>query len=155
MAFQLTSSAFSNEGTIPANYTCDGSDMSPPLAWSGAPAGTKSYALVVDDPDAPSGTWVHWVVWNIPATVNALAENVAKTAELPDGTRQGISDFKRPGWGGPCPPSGTHRYYFKLYALDALLVVSAPATKRDLETAMKDHILGQATLLGTYTRKNR
>jgi len=155
MAFQLTSSAFSNEGTIPANYTCDGSDMSPPLAWSGAPAGTKSYALVVDDPDAPAGTWVHWVVWNIPATVNALAENVAKTAELPDGTRQGISDFKRPGWGGPCPPSGTHRYYFKLYALDALLVVSAPATKRDLETAMKDHILGQATLLGTYTRKNR
>jgi len=155
MAFQLTSSAFSNEGTIPANYTCDGSDMSPPLAWSGAPAGTKSYALVVDDPDAPAGTWVHWVVWNIPATVNALAENVAKTAELPDGTRQGISDFKRPGWGGPCPPSGTHRYYFKLYALDALLVVSAPATKRDLEAAMKDHILGQATLLGTYTRKNR
>ncbi len=155
MAFELKSSAFAHESAVPSKYTCDGADVSPPLAWSGAPAGTKSYALVVDDPDAPAGTWVHWVVWNIPASASALTENIAAAAELPDGTRQGISDFKRPGWGGPCPPSGTHRYYFKLYALDALLDISATATKRDLEAAMKGHVLGQATLRGTYARTHR
>lgn len=153
MAFELKSTAFTNENAIPSRYTCDGADISPPLAWSGHPAGTKSFALVSDDPDAPAGTWVHWVVWNIPAAATSLKEGIEKTQGLPDGTRQGISDFRRPGYGGPCPPSGTHRYYFKLYALDAALDLPAGTTKAGLEAAMKGHVLGQATLMGTYRRQ--
>lgn len=152
MAFELRSSVFTNEGAIPAKYTCKGADVSPPLAWSGAPAGTKSFALIADDPDAPMGTWVHWVVWNIPAHVTVLQEAIDKKAELADGTRQGISDFKRPGYGGPCPPSGTHRYYFKLYALNASIDLPSGTTKAELEAAMNGRVLGQATLMGTFSK---
>lgn len=152
MALELTSIAFKNGSGIPSKYTCDGSDVSPPLSWSGVPAGTKSLALIADDPDAPMGTWVHWVAWNIPASVTNLKEGLEKSAALADGTKQGISDFKRPGYGGPCPPSGTHRYMFKLYALDATLDLAENTTKAKVEAAMKGHVLGQATLMGTYSR---
>jgi hypothetical protein len=152
MAFEVTSSAFKNGSSIPSKYTCDGSDVSPQLSWSGAPAGTKSFALISDDPDAPVGTWVHWVMWNIPAGATSLKEGLEKSAALADGTKQGISDFKRPGYGGPCPPSGTHRYLFKLYALDTTLDLVENTNKAKLEAAMKGHMLGQATLMGTYSR---
>jgi Raf kinase inhibitor-like YbhB/YbcL family protein len=152
MAFELKSSAFSSGSSIPSKYTCDGQNISPSLTWSGAPADTKSFALISDDPDAPMGTWVHWVAWNIPASSNSLKEDMDKGAHLSDGTNQGISDFKRPGYGGPCPPSGTHRYFFKLYALDTELDIPATSTKKDLEAAMKGHILAKAELVGTYTR---
>ena len=154
MAFELKSNVFNNNQTIPAKYTCDGADVSPPLEWKDAPAGTKSFALISDDPDAPVGTWVHWVVWNIPASCTKLKEGTEKTPSLSDGTKQGISDFKRPGYGGPCPPSGTHRYFFKLYALDTTLDnLPGNATKAQLEAAMKGHVLGQTQLMGTYSRK--
>ena len=152
MALEIKSNAFTNENAIPPKYTCDGADLSPPLSWSNAPVGTKSYALIADDPDAPAGTWVHWVVWNIPANTSSLKEGMDKAPKFPDGTRQGVNDFRRTGYGGPCPPGGTHRYYFKLYALDSTLEIPANATKAILEAAMKGHILGQATLLGTYSR---
>lgn len=154
MALELKSSVFADKQPIPSKYTCEGSDISPPLEWKDAPAGTKSFALIADDPDAPVGTWVHWVVWNIPSSSKGLKEAVAKNPTLPDGTKQGISDFKRPGYGGPCPPSGTHRYFFKLYALNTTLDnLPGNATKEQLEAAMKDHILGQTQLVGTYSRK--
>lgn len=153
MALELRSTAFTEGQPIPATYTCDGNDLSPPLAWSGAPAGTKSFALIADDPDAPRGTWVHWVVWNIPATSTGLPENVARKPQLPDGTRQGISDSMSTGYGSPCPPSGTHRYFFKVYALDGFLELPAAATKLQLEAAMKGRVLAEAQLMGTYTRK--
>ncbi len=152
MALELKSSAFSNEGTIPSKYTCDGTDVSPPLEWRGPPEGTKSFALIVDDPDAPMGTWVHWVIWNIPAGRTSLKENQSKSADLSDGIKQGISDFRRPGYGGPCPPSGTHRYYFKLYALDTVLDLPHSTDKNALEQAMKGHVLAQARYMGTYSR---
>lgn len=152
MAFEIKSNAFTNENAIPPKYTCDGANLSPPLSWSDAPSGTKSYALIADDPDAPAGTWVHWVVWNIPHNTSNLKEGMEKAPKFPDGTRQGVNDFKRTGYGGPCPPGGTHRYYFKLYALDLTLEIPANATKAILEAAMKGHILSQATLLGTYSR---
>jgi Raf kinase inhibitor-like YbhB/YbcL family protein len=152
MVFKLESSAFSNEGTVPSKYTCDGPDVSPPLKWSGAPEGTKTFAMICDDPDAPMGTWVHWVMWNIPANVSEFKEGMSKDPKLSDGTMQGISDFKRPGYGGPCPPSGTHRYYFKLYALDAELSLPESTTKADLEKAIKGHILAEAKYMGTYSR---
>ena len=150
---EIKSQAFGQGGPIPARYTCDGQDISPPLSWSGAPAGTKSFALIADDPDAPAGTWVHWVVWNIPAGANALEENVPEKDTLPNGARQGTTDFGRIGYGGPCPPSGTHRYYFKLHALDATLNLTRSTTKKDLEKAMQGHVLAQADWMGTYTRK--
>ncbi len=153
MAFEIKSSAFSNNGAIPPKYTCDGQDISPPLSWNDAPAGTKSFALISDDPDAPMGTWVHWVVWNIPAQSVSLKEGIENTTRLTDGTMQGISDFKRTGYGGPCPPSGTHRYFFKLYALDTTLDLPANTTKAQLEKAMKGHILGQTQIIGTYSRQ--
>ncbi|MFA5810881.1 MAG: YbhB/YbcL family Raf kinase inhibitor-like protein [bacterium] len=153
MALELRSSAFTNASPIPSKYTCDGSDLSPPLSWSGAPAGTKSFALIADDPDAPAGTWVHWVAWNIPTATSSLGEAMTKDAQLPDGTKQGVTDFRRPGYGGPCPPSGTHRYFFKLYALDAPLDLPATATKPQLEAAMKGHVLAQTQLMGTYSRQ--
>lgn len=150
---KLESSAFSSEGMVPAKYTCDGNDVSPPLAWSGVPAGTKSFALIADDPDAPMGIWVHWVVWNIPPSITKLTENVPTDRRLDDGMRQGINDFKRAGYGGPCPPGGEHRYYFKLYALDTDITLGERAGKGELENAMKGHVLAEAQLMGRYARK--
>jgi len=153
MAITITSSAFNEGGMIPAKYTCDGRNISPPLKWEDAPAGTKSFALIGDDPDAPVGVWVHWVMWNIPADVKELGENVEPKGDLPNGSKQGITDFRRPGYGGPCPPSGTHRYYFKLYALDTMLDLAGSATKADLLKAMKGHILAEGQLMGKYKRQ--
>lgn len=155
MTWTLTSPAFQDGTTIPSRYTCDGDDVSPPLAWTEAPAGTKSLALINDDPDAPAKTWVHWVVYNIPPSARALPEAVPANPQLPDGTRQGTTDFGRVGYGGPCPPSGRHRYVFTLYALDTMLTLAPGVTKSQLEAAMQDHILAQAQLIGTYRRKDR
>lgn len=150
---KLTSTAFAEGKPIPRKHTCEGEDVSPPLSWSDAPAGAKSFALICDDPDAPVGTWVHWVAWNIPASVTALDENTPKQDAIPGGGQQGRNDFKRTGYGGPCPPPGKpHRYFFKLYALDAELDLAAGATKADLERAMQGHILAEAHLMGTYQR---
>lgn len=150
---ELKSQAFQAGNMIPPKYTCDGQDISPPLSWTDPPAGTVSFALISDDPDAPMGTWVHWVMWNIPASSRAFDENFPKTASLPNGTQQGTTDFHRVGYGGPCPPSGIHRYYFKLYALDTTLGLPSSATKKDLEQAMQGHIVAQAELMGTYRRR--
>jgi Raf kinase inhibitor-like YbhB/YbcL family protein len=154
MTLALTSSAFTAGSSIPARFTCDGKDVSPPLAWSGAPNGTRSFALIVDDPDAPDPkapkmTWVHWVLYDIPASAGALAEGVAPR-DLPAGTREGKNDWKRTGYGGPCPPVGRHRYFFKLYALDAALGDLAQPTKARLEKEMRPHILAHAELIATY-----
>lgn len=150
---ELKSLAFEAGGIIPKKYTCDGPDVSPPLSWADVPAGTKSLALIADDPDAPMGTWVHWVAWNIPATGRALEEDVPTRDVLPNGMKQGTTDFRRIGYGGPCPPSGTHRYFFKLYALDTTLNLPPSTTKKDLEKAMQGRILKQAELMGKYARK--
>jgi len=157
MAFILTSAAFRDGAPIPGKYTCDGGDVSPPLTWSGAPAGTRSVALIADDPDAPGGTWVHWVLYNLPAEVSELPENIAKVESLDlGGARQGRNDFRRPGYGGPCPPPGpAHRYFFKLYALDTRLELKAGAQKKDVEAALEGHALGSAQLMGTYARQRR
>jgi Raf kinase inhibitor-like YbhB/YbcL family protein len=150
---QMTSSAFTEGNMIPAKYTCDGQDMSPPLEWRDVPAGTKSFGLISDDPDAPMGTWVHWVAFNIPPNVTKLDENVRPDKEFRNGMRQGSNDWPKIGYGGPCPPSGTHRYYFKLYALDALLDIPSGTTKTRLLQAMKGHILAEAQLMGKYKRR--
>jgi Raf kinase inhibitor-like YbhB/YbcL family protein len=150
---EITSQAFTHGSLIPSKYTCDGANVSPPLSFSGAPPGTKSFALISDDPDAPSGTWVHWVAWNIPGGATALEEGVPAMERLPDGTRQGLTDFRRIGYGGPCPPSGTHRYFFKLYALDTTLDLPASTVKPSLEMAMRGHVLAQAELMGKYARR--
>ncbi len=157
MAFTLASAAFREGAVIPAKYTCDGVDVSPALTWSGAPAGTRSFALIADDPDAPAGTWVHWVLYNLPADVSELPENIAKVESLDlGGARQGRNDFRRPGYGGPCPPPGpAHRYLFKLYAVDTRLQLKAGAQKKDVEAAMEGHLLGTAQLMGTYARAKR
>lgn len=158
MAFSLTSPAFKDGATIPVKHTCDGADVSPLLAWSGAPQGTAGFALIADDPDAPAGTWVHWVVYNLPASTSELSENIAKTETLPSlgGVLQGRNDFGRPGYGGPCPPPGpAHRYFFKLYALDARLSLRPGARKQDLEGAMQGHVLATTQLLGSYARAKR
>ena len=153
MALQVTSSAFEEGGTIPRQYTRDGPDDSPPLAWSGVPAGTQSLALISDDPDAPVGTWVHWVIYDIPPDLTALPEGVAKTDTVEGIGVQGTNDFRRVGYGGPCPPPGKpHRYYFKLYALDTTLGLGPGATKKDVEQAMQGHILAQGQLMGKYGR---
>jgi Raf kinase inhibitor-like YbhB/YbcL family protein len=149
--FNLTSPAFANGETIPSGYTCDGGDISPPLQWSQPPPGTGSLALIADDPDAPVGTWVHWVIYDLPADLRSLPEAVPAGAELPQGGRHGQNSWKRTDYGGPCPPGGTHRYFFKLYALDSLLGLDAGATKAQLLKAMQGHILAQAELMGTYT----
>lgn len=149
----LKSSAFQQEGLVPSQYTCDGANVSPPLTWSDPPAKTQSFALISDDPDAPVGTWVHWVAWNIPPAARSLDENVPKKDALPNGMKQGTTDFRKIGYGGPCPPSGTHRYFFKLYALDTTLNLSPRTTKKDLERAMQTHILAQAELMGKYSRR--
>jgi len=153
MEISVESTAFARGGMIPSKYTCDGSDVSPPLRWSKPPEGTKSFALISDDPDAPMGTWVHWVMYNIPPRVCELREHVPASGKLPDGTLQGRSDFGRTGYGGPCPPSGTHRYFFKVYALDTVLALAPGATKQQLLSAMKGHILAQGELVGKYARK--
>lgn len=152
MELKVSSTAFSEGGMIPSQYTCDGADKSPPLAWSKGPEGTKSYALISDDPDAPVGTWVHWVMYNVPLSVTSLSENVPKKAKLDDGSLQGTNDFRKHGYGGPCPPGGTHRYYFKIYALDAKLSPDAGLTKKQLLKAMEGHILAQGQLMGRYSR---
>ena len=149
---ELTSSAFSEGTMIPDRYTCDGADVSPPLNWEALPAGTKSLALVCDDPDAPVGTWVHWVYYDIPAETEGLPESVATDEHPAQGGTQGINDFRKIGYGGPCPPGGTHRYYFKLYALDTTLNLSPGATKKQVLKAMENHIIGQTQLMGKYRR---
>ena len=153
MAISLTSSAFSAGGMIPKKFTCEGADASPALAWSGAPATAQSFALIVDDPDAPAGVWVHWVLYDLPGNSKELAEGVAKQEQLPDGARQGRNDFAKIGYGGPCPPPGTpHRYYFKLYALDKKLDLKAGVLKAEVEAAMKGHVVAQGELMGRYGR---
>jgi Raf kinase inhibitor-like YbhB/YbcL family protein len=149
----LTSSAFTHGSMIPKQYTCDGKDISPPLSWSDPPEKTQSFALIMDDPDAPLGTWVHWVIYNLPATARGLGEGVPPDADLPDGSRQGRNSWRRIGYGGPCPPSGTHRYFFKLYALDTVLPLASGATKEELLKAMEGHIVAQAELMGRYARR--
>jgi Raf kinase inhibitor-like YbhB/YbcL family protein len=150
---QMTSSAFSAGETIPNKFTYDGPDVSPQLKWNAPPSGTQSLALIMDDPDAPVGTWVHWVLYDLPANTQELPEGVAKQEQLSSGARQGRNDFGKIGYGGPCPPpSKPHRYFFKLYALDAKLGLKAGATKANVELAMKGHILAQAELMGTYGR---
>ena len=152
MALTITSTAFEEGAMIPGQYTCDGADISPPLSWSGVPQGTQSLALISDDPDAPAGTWVHWVLFNIPPDSTGLPEKVPTDEVLAGGARHGMTDFGRFGYGGPCPPSGTHRYYFKLYALDTMLDLSGRITKEDLLGAMEGHILAEAQLMGKYKR---
>jgi hypothetical protein len=152
MELKLSSSAFAEGGMIPRKYTCDGPDVSPAIAWEGAPVGTKSLALLCDDPDAPVGNWIHWVIYNIPAQTKGLSEGVPANKELADGTRQGINDFRNIGYGGPCPPRGTHRYVFQLYALDLLLPLEAGVSKAQLLKAMAGHILATAKLTGKYQR---
>lgn len=152
MAFNLTSSAFAPGDSIPKQYSCDGDDTSPPLTWGDPPANTQAFALIMDDPDAPVGTWVHWVLYDLPPQTRSLDAGVPPTAELPDGARHGKNSWKRFGYGGPCPPGGTHRYFFKLYALDAPLGLPAGATKKEVTQAMQGHILAQAELMGTYRR---
>ena len=156
MALIITSSAFSHNESIPSVYTCDGQDISPPLAWQNIPPAAKSLALIVDDPDAPDPaapkmTWVHWVLYNIPVESQGLEEKISP-ASLPAGTREGINDWRRTGFGGPCPPIGRHRYFFKLYALGVVLANLQEPTKAELEQAMQGNILAKAELIGTYQR---
>ncbi len=153
MAFTIRSSAFQEGGTIARIHTCDDRDISPPLSWENPPEGTKSLALICDDPDAPMGTWIHWVLYNLPGSVRKLPEGVPAQAKLKDGTLQGKNDFGRTGYGGPCPPRGKpHRYFFKLYALDMELKLSPGLTKKELLRAIEGHILGQTELFGKYGR---
>jgi Raf kinase inhibitor-like YbhB/YbcL family protein len=159
MAVKLTSPAFAPNGAIPAKYTCEGNDTSPPLEWSDVPAGTKSFVLIVDDPDAPDPakpqrTYVHWVVYNIPANATALPENATKSG-LPSGALQGFNDFKKQAYGGPCPPIGRHRYFFKLYALDSDLTFGSTPAKADLLKAMQGHVVGNVELIGTYEKAKK
>jgi Raf kinase inhibitor-like YbhB/YbcL family protein len=156
MTLTLQSDAFGSMMEIPGKYTCQGRNVSPPLHWQGLPAGTRSLALIVDDPDAPDPrapkmTWVHWVLFNLPPATDGLPEAV-DTAQLPPGTREGLNDWKQTGYGGPCPPVGRHRYFHKLYALDIELDLEGKPTKTTLEAAMKDHVLAKAELVGTYQK---
>ena len=159
MTLKITSTVFQPGGAIPSQCTCEGQDISPPLAWSGAPANTKTFALIVDDPDAPDPAkpqrvYVHWVVYNLPGTVTALRENASKTA-LPKGAVHGKNDWGKAEYGGPCPPIGRHRYFFKVYALDTELTGLSSPTKADLERAMKGHILDSAEVVGTYQKSGK
>ncbi len=150
---ELKSSGFQSGSDIPRKYTCDGADLSPPLRWENEPANVKSFALIADDPDAPVGTWVHWVIYDWPAGSNELSEGTPTTDTLSNGTKQGLNDFRKVGYGGPCPPPGlTHRYFFKLYALDVETRLKPRATKQQLLDAMKGHILAEAQLMGRYKR---
>jgi len=157
MSFELKSPVFENGGEIPTKYTCEGQDISPPLEWSHIPADAKSLVLIVDDPDAPDPahprmTWVHWVLYDIPPEASGLKEGIGPD-ELPGSTRQGINDWQRTGYGGPCPPIGRHRYFFKLYALDQELGNLGRPSKKDVEQAMKGHVIGEAILMGTYQKR--
>jgi Raf kinase inhibitor-like YbhB/YbcL family protein len=153
MAFEMRSGAFSEGAVMPSRFTCDGKDVSPALSWAGVPVGTNSFALICDDPDAPAGTWVHWVIFNISPKKTGLPQGVPAVRELNDGTRQGVNSFRRIGYGGPCPPRGpAHRYFFKLYALDRILDLKPGVTRQDLLRAMKGHILGDTKLMGRYRR---
>lgn len=149
---KIESSVFKEGNSIPEKYTCDGNDVSPVLSFMGIPQNTVSLALICDDPDAPAGTWVHWVLFNIPPNTKGLTEAVPSEKVLANGAKQGTNDFRNIGYGGPCPPSGTHRYYFKLYALDRMLDLEAGATKWQLVQAMKGHIISEAQLMGRYKR---
>jgi len=152
-AMDLKSTVFDQGGMIPAKYSCDGTNVSPPLSWDNAPSGTKSFALICDDPDAPMGTWVHWVYFDIPAATKSLPEHVETSGTPSSGGQQGLNDSRKTGYSGPCPPSGVHRYYFKLYALDTVLNLPAGTTTKDkLLKAMEGHILTQAHLMGKYKR---
>jgi len=160
MSLTLSSPAFHHNEDIPARYTCDDEDMSPPLVWTGVPAGAVSLVLLVDDPDAPDPaaprmTWVHWVLYNMPPDSSGLAEDLTPEEDLPGGTLEGINDWNRTGYGGPCPPVGRHRYFFKLYALDTMLPDLGRPTKASLEKAMHGHIIAQAEYIGTYRRTRR
>src|SRR5215469_1304123 len=154
MNIQITSTAFTDGNPIPTEFTCDGSDVSPDLKWSGAPDGTKSVALICDDPDAPGGTFVHWVIYGIPAGENQLPKAVPSTPTLPSGARQGKNGFGTTGYRGPCPPrGGAHRYFFRLYALDAAIDAPAGASRAQIDAAMKGHIIAQGQVMGKYQRK--
>lgn len=153
MAFALSTTAFADGGAIPIRYTCDAADLSPALSWKDVPQGTRTLALIADDPDAPAGTWTHWILWNIPPQASILPEGVPPVETLDNGARQGRNDFRRLGYGGPCPPPGKpHRYFFKLYALNARLDLKPGAARGELEEAMKGHIVAQAVWIGTYKR---
>jgi Raf kinase inhibitor-like YbhB/YbcL family protein len=152
--FQLTSLAFAPGADIPPDFTCDGADRSPALEWTDPPHGTRSFALIMDDPDSPGGTWVHWVIYDIPASERSLPGGVGADDALPSGTRQGINDFRRIGYGGPCPPPGSpHRYYFRLYALGALLNLPVRATRASVDRAMRGHVVATAEVFGRYQRR--
>jgi Raf kinase inhibitor-like YbhB/YbcL family protein len=152
-SMELKSTAFQNGADIPRKYTCDAGDVSPLLRWEKAPAGTKTFVLIADDPDAPAGTWVHWVIYDLPAQTKELTEGTAKTETLANGAKQGVNDFHRIGYSGPCPPPGLpHRYFFKLYALDAPTNLNPRATKQHLLEAMKGHVLAETELVGRYKR---
>lgn len=153
VALRVTTTAFQPGGAIPKKFTCDGPDVSPPLAWPDLPAGTQSIALIMQDPDAPMGNWVHWVLYDLPASARELPENVAKQEQLLNGARQGRNDFRKIGYGGPCPPAGpAHRYFIEVFALDAKTNLQPGATKAELEKAMQGHILAQGELMGRYQR---
>jgi Raf kinase inhibitor-like YbhB/YbcL family protein len=152
MTFELSSDAFEPGGEIPAQFSCDGEDLSPDLTWEGEPPGTASLALIMDDPDAPAGIWVHWVLYNIPPETHQLEEAFPTQPTLGDGTTNGLNSWGRSGYGGPCPPSGTHRYFFRLYALDVPLALGPGEDKESMLQAAQGHILGQAEVMGTYTR---
>lgn len=152
MDIKITSSAFENGGMVPKEYTCDGKDISPPLKWSFVHSSLRSFAIIADDPDAPMGTWVHWVIYAIPPSITELPKDIPSQKILVNGIKQGINDFRKIGYGGPCPPSGTHRYFFKIYALDIELSLDAGATKIELLEAMKGHILAKGELIGNYKR---
>lgn len=152
-SFRIESSAFKEGATIPTRYTCLGENISPPLAWTDPPSGARSFALIVEDPDAPAGTWTHWLVYNLPAQARAMYENTPKQGELPNGGLQGMNSFGSVGYGGPCPPPGrAHRYFFRLYALDSVLDLKAGAAKAGVLAALKGHILGEAQLMGRFKR---
>ena len=155
MSIEVSSPAFAEGGPIPGKYTCEGEDISPDLSWSGVPEGVRSIALIADDPDAPAGTWVHWVLYGLPADATGLDQGVPDTETLPNGAKQGSNDFNRLGYGGPCPPKGhgVHRYYFKVYALDAETSLGPGATKEELLREMEGHILGQGQVMGTFERR--
>jgi len=152
MTLSIASSAFKNGSPIPAVYTCKGDDTSPALAWNDPPSNTKSFALIMDDPDAPGGTWIHWVIYNIPASARGLQADAPTKAQLADGSLNGLNSWGKLGYGGPCPPSGTHRYFFKLYALDTMLDLPSGANKQKLLSAMQNHILAQDELMGTVSK---
>ncbi len=149
---KINSTAFAEGATIPRKYTCDAENVSPPLQWTEVPSGAKALALIADDPDAPSGTWIHWVAFNLPGGSAGLSEGVKPQASLEGGATQGTNSFRKVGYGGPCPPSGTHRYYFRLYALDAVLSLKSDAGAREVQAAMKGHMLAEAALMGRYSR---